>query len=217
MRPAFQNALGLVFAICAVAITVSVVHREVTNRSTADAQKSRRVSDWRRAEGGGQILGDEGASLRIVEVSDFQCPFCRAVQGAVARLHARYGPRVAVVYRHFPLPQNPEAFAAANASECADGQGRFAEYHDALFANPDSIRGKRWISLATIAGVQDTGSFARCVREERFHERVAADARLGRELGVPGTPTFIFRDRMVSGAPGLDEIQSWLDSAIAAK
>lgn len=214
MKPVLQNTLGLVLAACAVAITVSVVHREFTSRSTAETQRVRRVQDWSRAESGGQLLGADTASLRVVEFSDFQCPFCRAVQAAVSTLRARYGQRVAVVYRHFPLPQHREAVAAANASECAGAQGRFAAYHDALFANPDSVQAKRWMVLATIAGVPDTGSFAQCVREEWFHDRITEDARLGQELGVIGTPTFVFRDRMVTGAAGLDQIQSWLDSAI---
>ncbi|MFQ5531593.1 MAG: DsbA family protein, partial [Candidatus Nanoarchaeia archaeon] len=90
------------------------------------------------------ILGNPDATISIVEFSDFQCPFCqRAHTGALTDFkNSNYfsNGEVNLVYKHFPLNSiHPQAQKAAEASECANRQGKFWEYHDLLFANQQSL------------------------------------------------------------------------------
>lgn len=217
MKPLVQNILGVVLILCALVITGSVVHREFAGAPASSAAVAvRYLKDWQRLTVDGQLVGPEVAPLRLVAFSDYQCIYCRVAEPLLDQLRERYAGRVAIVYRHFPIVEvHARAFAAANAAECAAAQNRFSEYHDALFANPDSVDLARWSSVARAVGVPDIASFERCVETEAFKDRVEHDARLAREIGVSGTPTFVFRDRMVSGTGGLSRVGVWLDSAFA--
>lgn len=82
-------------------------------------------------------LGNKNAAVTLVEFSDFQCPFCgQFYTQTEAQLRKDYvdSGKVQFVYRQFPLTQiHPNAEGAAEASECANEQGKFWQYHDLLF------------------------------------------------------------------------------------
>ena len=83
------------------------------------------------------IIGNKNAALTIIEYSDFQCPYCAQFHPTLQNIVST-DPAIAWVYRHFPLPNHPEALPAAIASECAaklGGNEVFWEYATALFAN----------------------------------------------------------------------------------
>lgn len=174
----------------------------------ANAAAPREIADWEHIAAIGHRIGAEDAPIRVVEFTDFQCPFC--AQGA-ARLHdlqQRYPGRLALIIRHFPLISiHPHAFAAAIAAECAGAQGRFAAYRDALFRNQEALGTLSWTQLAVMSGVPDTLAFDRCVREESFRSVIVRDFEEGRRLGVLGTPTFILEGRLVAGRDALDRIE----------
>src|SRR6266850_3742353 len=87
----------------------------------------------------GAAKGSANAPIEIIEFSDFQCPYCQRANPTVAQVLKTYGDRVHFVYRHFPLGNHPNARPAAEASQCAAEQGKFWQYHDALFANPSKL------------------------------------------------------------------------------
>src|SRR5579872_7392041 len=94
-------------------------------------------------------LGDPHAPVTIVEYGDFECPNCKQAAPAVKLLLERFGGRARFVFRHFPLEEvHPHALAAAQAAECAGGQGRFWEMHDLLFANQDHLKTNQLHSYA---------------------------------------------------------------------
>lgn len=79
--------------------------------------------------------GATSGSVVIVEFSDYQCPYCGAVEPTIEKVLQNY-PQVTLYYRNFPLTQlHPNAQKAAEAAQCAGEQGKFWEYHDLLFAN----------------------------------------------------------------------------------
>lgn len=81
-------------------------------------------------------LGDNNARITIVEFSDFECPFCRRYfSDTFPQLKKEYidTGKVVMYYRHYPLPFHPLAQPFAIASECANEQGKFWEYHDKIF------------------------------------------------------------------------------------
>jgi protein-disulfide isomerase len=215
MRPWLSTTATVVMTLCALIITATVVPRE--NRKSPPTATLlapiRKVEDWEKLIPGGRRLGSSDAPVTVVEFADFQCPFCQRMAADLARLMGQYNGRVAVVYRHFPIPSlHPHAVAAAEAAECAGEQGRFSGYHDALFADMSSIGVRDWISFAKEAGVADTIRFRACVDRRVFREDVERDMRAGLEAGVNGTPTLFFGGRMVAGTPAVQLLKEWLDS-----
>src|SRR5690606_22727981 len=84
--------------------------------------------------------GPEDAPVTIVEFSDFQCPYCRQLVGVMGQVLDAYGDQIRFVYRHFPLKNiHPGAQYGAEASMCAEEEGKFWEMHDAMFANPNGL------------------------------------------------------------------------------
>src|SRR5215469_15659296 len=82
------------------------------------------------------MRGAPHAVATVVEYGDFECPNCKQAQPAVKLLLERFAGRVCFVFRHFPLEEvHPHALNAAQAAECAAGQGKFWEMHDLLFDN----------------------------------------------------------------------------------
>jgi protein-disulfide isomerase len=147
--------------------------------------------------------------VKIVEFSDFQCPFCARTHPAVDAVRRRYPERVAVLYRHFPLDAiHPFARPAAVASECAGRQGRFGEFATLLFAQQDSLGAKPWSRFAAQAGVADAPAFERCVRESRTLAEVDRDAKLGTATRIEVTPTLVINGTLRPGAITEAELDS---------
>lgn len=155
------------------------------------------------------ILGDRDAEISIVEFSDFQCPFCaRAHTGALAEFknsdYLKNGD-VNLVYKHFPLSSiHPQAQKAAEASECANRQGKFWEYHDMIFANQGSMDITTLKSHASQIGL-DTGKFNSCLDGNEAAGKVADDLKQSTDAGGRGTPYFVLINKegktvVVSGA-----------------
>jgi hypothetical protein len=83
------------------------------------------------------MRGNPKAPIMIVEFSDYQCPYCHQAEPTVAQVLAKYGDKVSLSYRDFPLTSiHSQAMISAEASRCALEQGKFWEYHDQLFTRP---------------------------------------------------------------------------------
>src|ERR1700746_3412216 len=86
-------------------------------------------------------LGPPHAQVTVVEYGDFECPNCKQAAPALKLLLERFAERARIVFRHFPLQEvHPHALAAAQAAECAGGQGKFWPMHDLLFANQEHLK-----------------------------------------------------------------------------
>jgi protein-disulfide isomerase len=83
---------------------------------------------------GGHVRGKEGGKIRMVEFSDFECPYCARAFPTVQAIEEKYKDSLSLEYRHYPLSFHPNAQKAAEASECAGEQGKFWEMHDKLFS-----------------------------------------------------------------------------------
>ncbi|HEU0014903.1 MAG TPA: thioredoxin domain-containing protein, partial [Longimicrobium sp.] len=142
------------------------------------------------------------------------CPFCASIAPELRALVADRPGQVAVWFRHMPLDKiHPHARAAALASACADEQGRFAELHDTLFAQQDSIGGKAWEAFAREAGVRDLAAFGQCMDTRRHAARIEADLRAAKRLQVRATPTVIINGLLIEGTLTRDELEKHVADA----
>ena len=83
--------------------------------------------------------GPAKAPVEMIEFSDFQCPYCLRADPTVQQVLSTCGDRIRFVYRHYPLPNHPNARPAAEAIACAGEQEKFWQCHDRLFANPTKL------------------------------------------------------------------------------
>ena len=136
---------------------------------------------------------DDGLTRKVflLEYSDFQCPFCRRVQGTLNKLREQYSKEVQFGYRHFPLDFHKEARYMAESVECAREQGKFWELQKLLYADGDSVSRGKLHQYAKKAGVKNSRRFQTCLKERKYKDRVLNDLKEGMKLGIRGTPTFI--------------------------
>ena len=153
---------------------------------------------------GTPVRGPENAKVTIVEFSDFHCPFCKRVQPTLTELLAKYPDDVRLIYKHMPLDQlHPQARRASEASWCAQQQGKFWEYHDALYTGgPDGSEQ----TLAAVAGRVglDQATYQQCMASGDAAREVQKHIEEGARYGVSGTPGFFVNGRFLNGAVPLD-------------
>lgn len=209
-------ATGLL-VLCALVATSITVRREIrdTRRSPVSAWST--VADWKTFTSRAQRTGPESPTVILTVFSDFQCPYCAQLATSVDSILARYPSDVSMDFRHFPITAiHPHAKSAALAAECARDQGRFKQYHDALFSSQQRIGSVEWTRFAVEAGVPDTAALARCLEDARALQRLHADSVAAAQLQVRGTPTILVNSRRYSGSPPLAALDSLVRSQLAA-
>jgi protein-disulfide isomerase len=160
--------------------------------------------------------GSAAAPIEMIEFSDFQCPFCQRANPTVEQVLKTYGDRIRFVYRHYPLPNHPNARPAAEAAACAADQGKFWPYHDRLFANSSKLSEADLKQHAAELGL-NSGQFNRCFDSHKFQAQVDADIKAGSEAGVNGTPAFFINGRSISGAQPFDVFKKVIDEELELK
>ena len=162
-----------------------------------------------------RVRGNPKAPITIVEFSDFQCPFCRKSYPVIKELLIKYEGQVKLAYRDFPLREiHPQAESAAEASRCANDQGKFWEYHDLLFTNPDKLDHAGLVEHARALQL-DVESFESCLTSEKFKPVVEADLQAGVKASVNGTPAFFINGIPVSGAQPASVFEHAIDAELA--
>lgn len=151
--------------------------------------------------GDAPIKGGAGARVTIVEFSDFECPFCAKGKDVVNEIHEKYGDKVKIAFKHFPLPFHKRARAAANATMCVHEQnkGAFWKMHDTLFDNQQELDDAGLEKHALKIGV-DVNIFKDCMKSGRYLSKIDRDIAEGKSVGVKSTPTFFVNGRIISGA-----------------
>ncbi|HXF51850.1 MAG TPA: DsbA family protein [Dehalococcoidia bacterium] len=152
----------------------------------------------------GRILGNPDAPVKIVEYADFQCPYCKMAEEKVARLVDEYVTpgKASLEFRNFAF-LGDESVLAAEASLCAEDQGKFWEYHDALFRiqgreNSGVYSSAKLVELAQEVGL-DVEAFQQCMESEKHRQDVLDEREAAKKAGVSSTPTFFVNDTVVKG------------------
>lgn len=170
------------------------------------------------AGSGSPVYGKEGAPITIVEFSDFQCPFCSRGAETVTQLKKKYGSKVRLVFKHFPLPMHHEARPAAEASMCVNEQGsdKFWKFHDLAFKNQDKLDKANLEKYAKESGA-DVAKYNECVNSKKFADYIQKDMAYGETIGVKSTPTFFVNGQLISGAVPIEKFSEVIDDELEAR
>lgn len=146
----------------------------------------------------GAVMGNPEGTITLVEFSDYACSFCRQSIPDVNAL-IKANPDLKVVIREYPILR-PESVDAARMALAAAQQGRYAQFHDAMFRlgppSADTIE-----AAAREAGV-DLAKAQSAIATGQFDSQLEANAALAAQLGISGTPAFIVGNRTLNGAVG---------------
>jgi protein-disulfide isomerase len=164
----------------------------------------------------GPARGPATAPVTIVEFSDFQCPYCGRLVPTLEQVKAKYGDKIRIVFRQFPLPMHPNAEKAAEASLCANEQGKFWEMHDAMFKNQQELAVDNLKTKAAALGIKPD-SFNQCLDSGKYASKIQEDQKEGTAAGVNGTPAMFINGRFLNGAVPIEQITSVIDDELKRK
>ncbi|MBX6766172.1 MAG: Na+/H+ antiporter NhaA [Actinomadura rubrobrunea] len=215
--PALQNQakIGILAGSLLSAGFGWVVFRLAWNRGAVCASPTREADIPVEAEplppvtDADHVRGPAEAPVTLVEYGDYECPYCGRAHPILEELRERYGDRLRIVFRHFPLSEvHPRAMAAALAAEAAADQGRFWEMHDTLFRNQLALSDSDLTAYAESMGV------SLWTDVERHRRRITADMEGGERSGVGGTPTFFINGELYEGRHEVDAFSAAIDAAL---
>lgn len=169
--------------------------------------------------------GEEAAPVRIVEISDFQCPYCRQFNdetlGTLDSLYIRTG-KVSYVWISYANPGHGKAWPAIEAAFCAGAVGQFWTMHDLLFARQDAWSAAddvfgTFVSYAEELGI-DGDSFGECLRDDRLAPLMLRDYTNVLRAGISSTPYFILGDSVaIRGAAPIETFRSAIDTLLVLR
>lgn len=155
--------------------------------------------------------GSPDGKVLLVEFSDFQCPYCAKAYETVKQFMANHQDEVTLVYKHFPLGSvHPEAMPAAKAAWAAGQQGKFWEYHDALFSQQDKLGEALYLEISRNMNL-DLEKFQS--DRTQANNEIYQDIQLAETLGISGTPFFVLNGQAFAGAIQLSDMESILARA----
>jgi protein-disulfide isomerase len=162
-----------------------------------------------------RVRGNPKAPVMVVEFSDFQCPYCQAVESTLKSVLAKHENQVALAFRDFPLTQiHSNAEGAAEAARCAGEQGKFWEYHDVLFANQNKLERNGLLEQARTLKL-DEKQFDSCITSQKYKAQIEQDEQDGRRAGLNGTPGFFINGVFLNGAQPEAAFEAIIQDALA--
>lgn len=215
----FGGLITLVVLAVLGAVSVSATSSTGSaGKAGVDPGTQARLAAARRIPGDPLALGRPDAPVVISEWGDFQCPYCRAytlnTEPSLVRQYVDSG-RVRVEWHDFAY-LGPESELAARAARAAGRQGRFWQYHDALYRhqgreNSGTVTGTSLLATARSVGL-DLARFQRDYADPEIAKQVSDDRELGAALGVTGVPSFVIGGQMIVGAEPLATFHQAIDA-----
>jgi len=164
------------------------------------------------------VWGKSDAPVTIVEISDFECPFCSRVGPTMKQVKDTYGPdKVRIVWKHNPLPFHKNARPAHEAAATVfglAGSDAFWKFHDSAFGAQKELTPENFEKWATAAGVQ-AAKFKEALASKKYVAKVDEDLALSKKIGATGTPAFRINGVTVSGAQPFEKFKEVIDAQLA--
>lgn len=145
--------------------------------------------------------GPTDAPVQVVEFADFQCPYCRIASGLLGDISRKYGDKVVIYFKQFPLSGHEQGMPAAVASLAAKNQDKFWQMHDLLFENQSSLNNGSYEKFADRLGL-NAAKFKADLQSPMIAAQIQGDRQEGENAGLTGTPTIFINGRLYMG--GID-------------
>jgi protein-disulfide isomerase len=166
------------------------------------------------AKANGNSLGDANAPVTMEVYADFQCPVCGQFdRGTLKQIEDKYvkNGKARIVFNHYAFIGD-ESTRAAEASECANAQGKFWEYADTLFnnqagENQGAFSDANLEKFAQQVGL-DMDKYRTCMQQNTYLGKVQASTQAGTQRGVDSTPTVFINGQLARGAISLASFES---------
>jgi len=162
-------------------------------------------------------IGKDDAPIRLIEFSDFQCPYCKTLHESVKQVLAENGDQVQLVFKNLPLDFHAQAPGAALAGACADEQGKFEVFADKLFANQSDWSATKGTAKFKTYALQlglKTADFNKCLDDKKYQELIDKDKAEAEKFGITGTPAIFINGQFKNGAVSLEELRTIIDEEL---
>lgn len=165
--------------------------------------------------GNAPYAGGKDAKVTIVEFSDFQCPYCSKAAATLKKLKEKYGNKIKVVFKQYPLPFHNHAKKAAGAALCANEQGteHFWAMHDEFFLNQANLAPEKVKTLAKRLGLKPE-QFNKCFDENKYIAQIEKDIAQGKSLNVKGTPAFFVNGMVFIESGSFEKFVEFIDQEL---
>jgi protein-disulfide isomerase len=165
-------------------------------------------------------IGPEDAKVKVVEFSDFQCPYCKAFHAtALKNMLSDYRDKVLFVFKNFPLDVHAQSGNSALAAECANEQGKFMAYADRLFNSQDSWgKTEGTQSFKTMAQQiygMNVAQFNKCLDDKKYQDKINQDKEEAKSFDVSGTPAIFINDQFKNGTIDYNALKAAIDEELA--
>lgn len=158
-------------------------------------------------------VGAANALVTIIEFADYQCPYCQQASPEVMKAVEKFDGEVRLIYKHLPLPFHRAALPAAKAAWAAMQQGKFWEFHEALFVSKASLEGLD--ALIEQHGL-DADKFKADMASPEAAKQIDDDMKAAAMLGITGTPAFVVNGHHYRGKRTFSQWKQILDAEIDA-
>lgn len=154
--------------------------------------------------------GAKEQNIVLLEFSDFQCPYCAKSHQTVKQFMAKNQDKVTLVYKHFPLVKiHAEAMPAAKAAWAAGQQGKFWEFHDALFTQQQKLGEELYVATAKSLNL-DAKKFDEDRKSKAAESAIQKDITMAETLGINGTPFLIMNGQPIPGDAQVADLEALL-------
>jgi protein-disulfide isomerase len=139
--------------------------------------------------------GNPDGDVSVVAFFDYNCPYCREGEPALAKLIASDG-KVRLVLKEYPI-LGRDSEAVARIAQAAISQGKYFELYQRLFTEPGRATQEKALSIAAELGL-DTERLEQDMTNQAGESAIAANKALADSLGVEGVPFYLVGDQAVA-------------------
>lgn len=209
--------------VVAIIVVVLLIAQGARPQQTAGEFTAVPTQTWPMADG--KAMGPKDSKVVVTEFADFQCPYCKRFQDTIKPqiidTYVRTG-KIRFEFHHFIVIDanvgGNESRRAAEASDCANDQGKFWDYFNILFANQGSEASGAYSDarLKAFAGSLglDTAKFNTCLDTNQFAQQVKLDEGLAISNGLNSTPSLLVNKTLVQNPMDWNQVKTAIDAAL---
>ena len=183
------------YYLLAIPIIIGIIVAYYLQIPSEDKQE--KITTQMLMQNGSPLMGNPNAKITIVEWGDYQCTFCykfsQSSNDIIIDEYVNTG-KANFVFRDFPL-NGLDSILAAEASYCANDQGKYWEYHDEIYKNWAGER-TGWVNRESLEQFSktvnlDTVQFNKCLDDKKYNQKVLDNEKFGTNIGIKATPSFL--------------------------